>query len=130
MAPASKIALISKMENVVLPKIGQMRAAQITPAILDRYTTSRLKTVKRTTVHRDLSDIRVILRWSVKRRYIATNPMEGFELPRRDDAVITPPSVSGVQAILKESPPHLYRAIILSYYTGLRLGEVELLRMT
>ncbi len=130
MAPASKIALISKMENVVLPKIGQMRAAQITSAILDRYTTSRLKTVKRTTVHRNLSDIRIILRWSVKRRYIATNPMEGFELPRRDDAVITPPSVSEVQVILNESPLHLYHAIILSYYTGLRPGEVELLRMT
>lgn len=130
MAPASKIALISKMENVVLPKLGQMRAAQITPAILDRYTSSRLKKVKRTTVHRDLSDIRAILRWSVKRRYLAANPMEGFELPRRDDAVITPPTVAEVQAILKASSPHLYRAIILSYYTGLRPGEVELLRLT
>ena len=130
MAPASKIALISKLENVVLPKLGQMRAAQITPAILDRYTSSRLKKVKRTTVHRDLSDIRAILRWSVKRRYLAANPMEGFELPRRDDAVITPPTVAEVQAILKAAAPHLYRAIILSYYTGLRPGEVELLRLS
>jgi len=129
MAPASKIALATKMENVVLPRLGQLRAVQITPAILDKYTASRLKDVKRTTVHRDLSDIRAILRWSVKRRYIAANPMEGFELPRRDDAVITPPSIAEVQAILKESPPHLYRAIILSYYTGLRPGEVELLRL-
>ncbi len=130
MAPASRIPLVSKMENVVLPRLGQLRAAQITPAILDKYTTSRLKNVKRTTVHRDLSDIRAILRWSVKRRYIAANPMEGFELPRRDDAVITPPTVAEVQAILRAAAPHLYRAIILSYYTGLRPGEVELLRLS
>jgi integrase len=130
MATASKIALSTKMENIVLPKLGHMRAAQITPAILDRYTASRLKKVKRTTVHRDLSDIRAILRWSAKRRYIAANPMEGFEFPNRDDAVITPPTVIEVQAILKAAAPHLYRAVILSYYTGLRPGEVELLRLT
>jgi integrase len=53
--------------------------------------------------------------------------MEGFELPRRDDAVIEPPTVEEVQQILKFAAPHLYRAILLSYYTGLRAGEVELL---
>jgi integrase len=62
--------------------------------------------------------------------FTEANPMEGFELPRRDNAVITPPTVEEAMAILKTASPHLYRAIVLSYYTGLRPGEVELLRLT
>jgi integrase len=130
MAKASQVALVTKMEGVVLPRIGEKRAAQITPDLLDKYVANRAKDVKRTTIHQDLTYIRAILRWSVKRRYLAANPMDGFELPRRDNAVITPPTVEEARAILKAASPHLYRAIVLSYYTGLRPGEVELLRLT
>lgn len=130
MAEASSIALKAKLSGVILPRLGKYRASQITPELLDRYVADRLKTVKRTTVHRDLSDIRAILRWSVKRRYIPANPMDGFELPKRDDAIIQPPTVAEIQAIMDNASPHLYRAILLSYYTGLRPGEVELLRLT
>ena len=130
MSRASLVSLVAKLEGVILPELGEKKGMQITPEILDRYVAWRLTRVKRTTVHRDLSDIRAILRWSVKRRYIAANPMENFELPSRDDAVIEPPTVAEVQAILAHASPHLYRAIVLSYYTGLRPGEVELLRMS
>ncbi|SDP29287.1 tyrosine-type recombinase/integrase [Desulforhopalus singaporensis] len=130
MSNASYIALKSKIDGVILPELGAHKGSQITPDKLDKYVSYRLKKVKRTTVHRDLCDIRAILRWSVKRRYIASNPMDGYDFPARDDAEIRPPTVAEVQAILKHSPPHLYRAIVLSYYTGLRPGEVELMRLT
>ena len=95
--------------------LGDTRAAQITPVLLDRYVATRLQTVKRNIVHRDLSDTRAILRWSVKRRYLTANPMEGFEFPRRDDAAIDPPTAGEIQAILKHASPHL----LPCYYPGL-----------
>lgn len=126
MRKASYVSLELKLNNVVLPMIGSYRAMEITPELLDRYVAKRSEKVKHTTIHRDLSDIRAILRWAAKRRYISANPMEGYDFPARDDAVIMPPTVKEVQAILANSPPHLYRAILLAYYTGVRPGAVEL----
>ncbi len=130
MARVNLANLTTKLQNIILPEFIDTRAAAITPEILDQFVATRLQTVKRTSVHRDLSDIRAILRWAVKRRYVTVNPMEGFDFPRRDDAVIEPPSAAEIQAILRHASPHLYRAIILAYYTGCRPGVVELYRLT
>ena len=119
MAKASQVALVTKMEGIILTRIGETETSKITPDLLDKYVANRAKDVKQITVHQDLTYIRSILRWSVRRRYLAANPMDGFELPRRDNAVITPPTVEEARAILKAASPHLYRAIVLSYYTGL-----------
>lgn len=126
MSRASYTSMEAKINNVILPVLGEYRAMEITPEILDGYVAHRAKKVKHTTIHRDLSDIRAILRWAAKRRYIVGNPIEGYEFPRRDDAVIMPPTVKEVQAILANAPAHLYRAILLAYYTGVRPGAVEL----
>jgi len=56
--------------------------------------------------------------------------MEAYQLPTRDDAVIQPPTVAEVNAILAHAPRHLYRAIVLAYYTGSRAGQSELLGIT
>lgn len=131
-----------KMEGIILPTMGNFQAMEITPERLDLYVRDRLRVVKnpkakpvdrkhikRTTVHRELSDIKAVLGWAVKRRYLPWNPATGFEMPKRDDAVILPPSVSEVRALLAIAPDHLVRAITLSYYLGLRQGAVELLAL-
>jgi len=76
-----------KLAGVIVPAIGHLQVQNITPERLDRYVSERSKTVKNTTIHRELSDIRAILNWSVRRRLIHHNPMSGFQLPARDDAV-------------------------------------------
>lgn len=126
MAKSSLASLKIKIEKIILPFFGRYRAIEITPTLIDRYVAARIKHVKKTTIHRDLSDLRAILRWAVKRKYIAYNPMEGFTMPKRDDAVIRPPTPDEVMAILKHAKPHLLRAIILAFYTGTRSGESEL----
>ncbi|MDP2645491.1 MAG: hypothetical protein Q8P24_11160 [Desulfobacterales bacterium] len=80
------------------------------------------RTISRSTVHRELSIITAILNWSVTRKYLAVNPLAGYKKPRRDDAVILPPSIEEVRQILAVAPPHLVRALTVCYYTGLRPG--------
>ncbi|EKD39845.1 MAG: hypothetical protein ACD_75C00278G0005 [uncultured bacterium] len=80
-----------------------------------------------TTVHRELSDVRAILRWAVRRQLIPRNPIEGLEMPRRDDAQILPMGQGEIEAIIAHSPEHLRRAMLLSFFCGLRPGAVELL---
>ncbi len=96
-----------KMDRVVVPEIGHLPAVKITPHRMDLYVKKRLRSVKRTTVHRDLSDIIAILNWSVKRRYITHNPLAGYEKPTRDDDIIPPPSTDEVCRILAHAQPHL-----------------------
>lgn len=130
LAATTMARLLVRLRGTILPEIGQAYATEITPAWLDRYASARVKDgVKRTTVHREISDIRSILRWAEKRRLIASNPMAGFEMPRRDDARISPPSEAEFRAILACAVPHLQRAMLISWYTGLRPGIEELLSL-
>jgi len=86
--------------------------------------------IKRTTVNRELSDIIAVLSWAADPKqggYLTHNPAAGYKKPKRDDEIIAPPTANEIQKLLKASPPHLARALITSYYTGIRPGQVELL---
>ncbi len=123
-------AFTYKMSGVILPEIGQLPAIRITAYRMDLYVQKRLKKVKRTTVHREITDIQAVLNWSVKRKYLSHNPIAGFEKPKRDDEIIQPPTADEIQKMLEHSPPHVLRCICVSYYTGPRPGQVELLNLT
>lgn len=118
-----------RMLNII-PHFGPLMALALTDEIVDQYVNKRLQTVKTTTVHRELSDLQAVLNWAVRRRppLIPYNTIQMYSKPRRDDEVILPPTPSETNRILKHSPPHLFRAIVISYYTGIRPG-VELYRL-
>jgi integrase len=140
--PVSMKNLLWKMSGVIVPEIGSLKASQITPQRIDAYVSKRLKKPirfdsdkkpvgypKRTTIHREISDIKAVLNWAVKRRLISFNPITAYEMPKRDDAVILPPSEDEIARILAVAPHHLRRSILISYYTGLRPGARELFSM-
>ena len=118
-----------KMDGVILPVFKHTRAMSMTPKAIDKYVKDRMQKVKKTTIHRELSDIRAVLNWSVRRRLIAFNPLDKYEMPKRDDEIIIYPSETEIEAILKHAPERLTRAISISYYTGLRPGQRELYSM-
>lgn len=127
LAKSTIMNMYYKLKGVILPLIGDMNVLTITPSVLERYEEERTREgVKKTTIHRELTDIITIINWAVKRGYIYESPLRGYEKPRRDDEVIMPPSVDEINRILACSPAHLIRAICISYYTGLRPGAKEL----
>lgn len=120
-----------KMDRIILPILGNEMAHALTPKRLDDYIGIRSRAgQKMTTIHRELSDIRAVLNWSYDRNLIANNPMRGFEMPKRDDARIQPPTEQEFKAILECAVPHLKRAMLISWHTGLRPGREELLSLT
>lgn len=128
MTPVNWQLTVDKMRLVILPIIGQMMAHELTLQQIDTYADTRARDgVKRTTIHREISDIRAVLRWAVKRRLLAANPMDGYEMPKRDDARLSPPTEAEFRAILAKAAPHLQRAMLIAYHIGLRPGREELL---
>lgn len=127
MSTASMDNLICKMEAIILPHLGNKLAMTLDHYAIDKYAAARAELVKNTTIHRELSDVRAILNWSVRRRIIPHNPMAGYEMPKRDDATILPLAQAELEAIIAASPEHLRRAMLLSFFCGLRPGAVELL---
>lgn len=145
-----------KLIGIILPELGDIQAMQVNPHRLRNYAKKRLKTpvttrigkkgnqkkipvknndgsirtISKTTVHRELSDIIAILNFAVNEGFLPRNPAAKFQKPTRDDEIILPPTTAEVQMIMKFAPPHLFRALTISFYTGLRPGAAELFRIT
>lgn len=126
MSISSIKSVVYRLKKSIIPHMGHILAIDINHSRLQDYVNKRSKTVKNTTIHREISDIRAMLNWGVRRHIIHKSYAEGFDMPRRDDDIIRPPSIEELQAILKHSAAHLRRAIIVCYYTGLRPGVSEL----
>ncbi len=157
-SPNSKKHLKIRLNANVLPVFGNMPAIRINDWDLDDYVKKRLNShvtaitgskenqkrkiikdkngnprkVGKSTVRRENTDIKAILNWAVRRRppLIQYNPVRDYKSPESDDAIIPPPTQEETSAILNAASPHLIRAILLSYYLGLRPGSVELLTLT
>lgn len=119
-----------KLRAVVLPELGDMVVYQLTEKRLDGFVRHRLAAVKAVTVRRDLDTIQSVLNFAVRRRLISHNPVAGYRPPPSDAAVIRPPSEAEVKALVDAAPEHLRRALVLSYYLGLRPGESELMGLS
>lgn len=118
--------ITTRLAGTLLPFFGRMQAHTISHSVLDSWVSSRLQTVKSVSVRNDLSVLRTILKWSVDRRLIAANPMEGYPLPRDDSAILRPPTRQEIDALVQCASPHMQRIIMLAYHTGIRPGPVEL----
>lgn len=119
--------LVWKMRGVIFPRIGQIEAVKIDHKALTKYVNGRVGDgVKRTTIHRELSDIRAILNWAEREKYIVESPFKGFRMPRRDDSFVMPTTDEEFDKIMQHAAPHVIRAMLIAYYTGLRPGVTEL----
>ena len=128
----------------ILPFFGHKAAIDLVDQNLDTYIKKRRLDpicnqagkiirhgVKDATIVRELTDLQAILNWSKRRRppLIAFNPIAGYVKPKQDLAIIAPPTAGETRAIIQHAAPHIKRALIISYYTGLRPGAVELLTL-
>jgi integrase len=126
MASSTYTALLYTLYTHILPALGDRYATAITPQIVDKYVSKRIQSVRVSTVRNDVTYIQAILRFGVLRKLIGANPLDGYQRPKSDGRQIMPISTEQLTRLIEVAPEHLRRAILLSYYLGLRPGSVEL----
>jgi integrase len=130
LAESTKRNMTTILRATILPEIGKLPALKISYETLRNYVSKRLDKIKSVSVRREVIYIKAIFSWAAKQSppLLAYNPIRDFPLPKDDDsAILSPPTPQEIADILKHAPPHLYRAIKIAYYTGLRPGKIELL---
>ena len=132
-SPNSKKHLKYRLQSSILPFFGDMEAPALCDDDMDEYVqTRRADGVKDSTIVRELTDVKAILNFSVKRSpsLLSVNPVRDYIKPPEDNEILIPPTLDETEAIIAAASPHLVRAVLLSYYLGLRPGAVELLTLT
>lgn len=116
-----------KFKNVIKPILGDVPVIRFNHKTMETYIRERAKKVKMTTICREYDDINAVFNWSVKKGFIPKNPLDGFEKPKRDDAIIQPVTMDEFKRIMAEiKAEHVRRAVLLAANCGARTGESEL----
>ncbi|MGN0946711.1 MAG: tyrosine-type recombinase/integrase [Megasphaera sp.] len=116
------------IRNHIAPTFGAWKLRELTTAALQDWVLALNDQYSKSTVKSIMSCLRSSLRWAVaNRRYLLINPMDNVKLPPSRTApkkpnVFTP---EAIQAIFKQFPAGrpIHMPCVLSYYTGMRLGE-------
>ena len=128
----SKKQLGIRIAAHLAPAFGATPALRIKSADVDAYLEARRSAgAGDATIARELTDLKAILNWSVKRDppLIPHNPIANYKKPRALQAVAQPPTRADALRIYNAALPHVRRAMLLSWHLGLR-PQGELLALT
>jgi len=109
---------------------GKCNSKQITQNAVDKYILERGKEVIRSTVNKDIRNLRAFVRWCRKNRYV-NGEIEIKEL-KEDERPVISLSNTQIKKLLSTSKPYktLWMRILLALGTGLRLGDIETWRVS
>ena len=128
----SKKQLDIRIAAHLAPAFGATPALRLKSADVDAYVEARRAAgAVNATIARELTDLKAILNWSVKRDppLIPHNPIANYRKPRAAVTAAQPPTRAEAVRILNCALPHVRRAMLLSWHLGLR-PQGELLALT
>jgi len=103
---------------------------QLTQNNIDGFILKRGKEVKRTTLNKDIRNIKAFIRWCQQKKYINGNLK--VKVLKEDERPVK--SLNEMQIkrllLLSKSYPTLYMRILLALGTGLRRGDIESLKIS
>ena len=110
--------------------IGRLRSRQITQNTVDKFILYRSNEIKRSTLNKDIRNLRAFIHWCWKNRYLngelELNPLKEDERP------IISLTLTQIQKLLSASLPFpaLRMRILPASGTGLRRGDIESWRVS
>jgi integrase len=109
--------------------VGKCNSKQITQNAIDRFILMRGQEVKRSTLNKDIRNLKAFIHWCRKNRY-ANGEIEIRQL-KEDERPVKSQTNTQIKKLLSASKPYqaLKMRILLALGTGLRRGDIESLRI-
>jgi len=110
--------------------VGKCNSKQITQNAIDKYILKRGKEVIRSTVNKDIRNLKALINWCKKNRYV-NGEIEIKEL-KEDERPVISLSHTQIKKLLSTSKPYktMWMRILLALGTGLRLRDIEIWRVS
>ena len=110
--------------------IGKCNSKQIIQNAIDKYILERGKEVIRSTVNKDIRNLRAFINWCMENRYVNGN-IKIQEL-KEDERPVKSLSDDQIKKLLSASKRHktLRMRVLLALGTGLRLGDIDSIRVS
>ena len=110
--------------------IGRCSSRQITQNAIDKFILDRGNEIKRSTLNKDIRNLRAFIHWCRKNRYL--NGEIELSLLKEDERPVKSLSGTQIQELLTASIqfPALRMRILLALGTGLRRGDIESWRVS
>ena len=110
--------------------MGKCNSKQITQNAIDKFILKRGKEVVRSTVNKDIRNLKAFINWCRKNRYV-NGEIEIRELKEDERPVISLINTQ-IKKLLSTSKPYktLWMRILLALGTGLRRGDIESWRVS
>jgi len=104
--------------------VGRCSSKQITQNTIDTFILDRGKEVKRSTLNKDISNLKAFVNWSRANRYL--NGDIKLKLVKEDERPVKSLSTTQIKQLLSASRPYprLRMRILLALGTGLRRGDI------
>jgi integrase len=109
---------------------GKFNSKQITQNVVDKFILDRGDEVKRSTVNKDIRNLKAFIHWCRKNRYL--NGEIELRLLKEDERPVKSLSTTQIRKLLSASKPYprLRMRILLALGTGLRRGDIESWRVS
>jgi len=110
--------------------VGKCNSKQISQNILDKFILERGQEAKRTTVNKDIRNLKAFIIWCRENRYV--NGEIKLKLLKEDERPVKFLTNTQINKLLSASKPYqpLKMKILLALGTGLRRGDIESLRVS
>lgn len=107
---------------------GVHTLTQITPHLFDRYRTERAKDRSAKTLYTAMIILKTFIRWCVNRDLLEKDPLRSCKVSEPYIPPKRTPTAAQIQQILAAAQGQRQVQLALLAYTGLRAGEMQMLR--
>ena len=110
--------------------VGKCNSKQISQNAIDKYILKRGNEVKRSTLNKDIRNLKALINWCRKNRYV-NGKIEIKEL-KEDERPVISLSHTQIKKLLSTSKRYktMWMRILLALGTGLRLRDIEIWRVS
>jgi integrase len=122
----TRVDYAAMLRNHILPELGDLRLEEITPAVIDRYVSRKVKErrLAAKTINNHLRQLHVMLERAVKWRLLKVNPAGAVDKLRVEESETDTLTPEEVRSIIDHAPPIVALFTLTAVLTGGRSNEV------